>query len=110
MKRDNPAYKKTRADDLVNMQTGLFGYKGRVHYACAPCIDDWIATQEGLSNAEFFAATARRLDEEIYRNYRLIRTISWHLTYLIMGKITFLIIRKRIKFNLSNTYDNKSTR
>lgn len=71
MKRDNPAYKKTRADDLVNMQTGLFGYKGRVHYACAPCIDDWIATREGLSNAEFFAATARRLDEEIYRNYRL---------------------------------------
>lgn len=71
MKRDNPAYKKTRADDLINMQTGLFGYKGRVHYACAPCIDDWIATREGLSNAEFFAATARRLDEEIYRNYRL---------------------------------------
>ena len=71
MKRDNPAYKKTRTDDLVNMQTGLFGYKGRVHYACAPCIDDWIATREGLSNAEFFAATARRLDEEIYRNYRL---------------------------------------
>ena len=71
MKRDNPAYKKTRADDLVNMQTGLFGYKGRVHYACAPCIDDWIATRKGLANAEFFAATARRLDEEIYRNYRL---------------------------------------
>lgn len=71
MKRDNPAYKKTRADDLINMQTGLFGYKGRVHYACAPCIDNWIVTQEGLSNAEFFAATARRLDEEIYRNYRL---------------------------------------
>ena len=39
-----------------------------------------------------------------------IRTISWHLTYLIMRKITFLIIRKRIKFNLSNTYNNKSTR
>ena len=71
MKRDNPAYKKTRADDLINMQTGLAGYKGRIHYACAPCLDDWIAKQEGLSNAEFFVATARRLDEEIYRNYRL---------------------------------------
>lgn len=71
MKRDNPAYKKTRADDLINMQTGLFSYKGRVHYACAPCIDNWIVTREGLSNAEFFAATAHRLDEEIYRNYRL---------------------------------------
>lgn len=71
MKRDNPAYKKTPADDLINMQTGLAGYKGRIHYACAPCLDEWMAKQEGLSNADFFAATARRLDEEIYRNYRL---------------------------------------
>ncbi len=71
MKRDNPAYKKTPADDLINMQTGLAGYKGRIHYACAPCLDEWMAKQESLSNADFFAATARRLDEEIYRNYRL---------------------------------------
>jgi acyltransferase family protein len=71
MKRDNPAYKKTPADDLINMQTGLAGYKGRIHYVCAPCLDEWIAKQEGLSNADFFAATARRLDEEIYHNYRL---------------------------------------
>ncbi|WP_296095036.1 1-acyl-sn-glycerol-3-phosphate acyltransferase [Alloprevotella tannerae] len=71
MKRDNPAYKKTPADDLINMQTGLAGYKGRIHYACAPCLDEWMAKQEGLSNADFFAATARRLDEEIYRNYLL---------------------------------------
>ena len=71
MKRDNPAYKKTPADDLINMQTGLAGYKGRIHYACAPCLDEWMAKQEDLSNADFFAATARRLDEEIYRNYLL---------------------------------------
>ncbi len=71
MKRDNPAYKKTPVDDLINMQTGLAGYKGRIHYVCAPCLDEWIAKQEGLSNADFFAATARRLDEEIYRNYLL---------------------------------------
>lgn len=71
MKRDNPAYKKTPADDLINMQTGLAGYKGRIHYACAPCLDEWMAKQESLSNADFFAATARRLDEEIYRNYLL---------------------------------------
>ena len=86
MKRDNPAYKKTRADDLINMQTGLFGYKGRVHYACAPCIDDWIATQEGLSNTEFFAATTRHLDEEIYRNYRLYPNNFVALDLLNKGK------------------------
>ena len=71
MKRDNPAYKKTPADDLINMQTGLAGYKGRIHYACAPCLDEWMVKQEDLSNADLFAATARRLDEEIYRNYLL---------------------------------------
>ncbi len=71
MKRDNPAYKKTPVDDLINMQTGLAGYKGRIHYACAPCLDEWMAKQEGLSNADFFAATARHLDEEIHHNYRL---------------------------------------
>ena len=38
-KRDNPDFKKSQADDLINMQTGLFGYKGRVHFAAAPCID-----------------------------------------------------------------------
>ena len=39
-KRDNPDYKKTTADDLLNMQTGLLGYKGRVHLCTAPCIND----------------------------------------------------------------------
>ena len=28
-KRDNPAFKKSRQDDLDNMKTGIFGYKGR---------------------------------------------------------------------------------
>ena len=31
-KRDNPAFKKSKQDDLDNMKTGIFGYKGRVHY------------------------------------------------------------------------------
>ena len=29
-KRDNPSFKKSRQDDLDNMKTGIFGYKGRV--------------------------------------------------------------------------------
>ena len=34
-KRDNPDHKKTTADDLLNMQTGILGYKGRVHFCTA---------------------------------------------------------------------------
>ncbi|MDD3490687.1 MAG: 1-acyl-sn-glycerol-3-phosphate acyltransferase, partial [Paludibacter sp.] len=31
-KRDNPAHKKSPQDDLINMQTGVMGFKGRVVY------------------------------------------------------------------------------
>lgn len=39
-KRDNPSFKKSKQDDLDNMKTGIFGYKGRVHYHCAQPVKD----------------------------------------------------------------------
>ena len=32
LKRDNPEWKKTKADDVKSMATGLMGYKGRIRY------------------------------------------------------------------------------
>ncbi len=32
LKRDNPEWKKTKADDVKSMATGMTGYKGRVRY------------------------------------------------------------------------------
>lgn len=32
LKRDNPDWKKSKADDVMSMVTGMRGYKGRVHY------------------------------------------------------------------------------
>ncbi|MBR4897964.1 MAG: 1-acyl-sn-glycerol-3-phosphate acyltransferase [Prevotella sp.] len=70
-KRDNPAFKKSRQDDLDNMKTGIFGYKGRVHYHCAAPINTWIDELKELPKKEFFAAVAERMDQEIHRHYRL---------------------------------------
>lgn len=70
-KRDNPDFKKSREDDLKNMQTGIFGYKGQVHYQVAPCINEWIDEMSTLPKGEFFSAVAQRMDADIYRNYRL---------------------------------------
>ena len=39
-KRDNPDYKKSKKDDLINMQTGLIGYKGRVHFQVSGLLAD----------------------------------------------------------------------
>ena len=70
-KRDNPNFKKSRQDDLDNMKTGIFGYKGRVRYTCAAPINTWIDEQSDLPKTEWFKALAERMDCEIYRGYTL---------------------------------------
>ena len=70
-KRDNPNFKKSRQDDLDNMKTGIFGYKGRVRYTCAKPINTWIDELADLPKTEWFKALAERMDQEIYRGYTL---------------------------------------
>ena len=70
-KRDNPSFKKSRQDDLDNMKTGIFGYKGRVHYHCARPINTWIDELRDLPRNEFFKALAERMDREIHHSYCL---------------------------------------
>jgi hypothetical protein len=70
-KRDNPAFKKSRQDDLDNMKTGIFGYKGRVVYRAAAPVDSWIGEFADLPKTEYFKAVAERMDKEIHRNYEL---------------------------------------
>lgn len=70
-KRDNPAFKKSRQDDLDNMKTGIFGYKGRVHYHCAAPINTWIDELGDLPKTEFFATLSKRIDRELHANYCL---------------------------------------
>jgi hypothetical protein len=70
-KRDNPNFKKSKQDDLDNMKTGIFGYKGRVHYQCAQPINTWIDELGDMPKNEFFTALSQRIDRELHRNYRL---------------------------------------
>ena len=70
-KRDNPAFKKSRQDDLDNMKTGIFGYKGRVTYRAAAPVNTWIADLDNLPRQEFFAEVAHRMDHELHRGYEL---------------------------------------
>ncbi len=71
LKRDNADYKKTRQDDLNNMKTGIFGYKGRIVYRTADCINEWLDELQGLEHNSFFTAVATRFDEYIHSNYEL---------------------------------------
>ena len=70
-KRDNPAFKKSKQDDLDNMKTGIFGYKGRVKYHCGTPINQWIDELKDLPKKEYFATLAQRMDSEIHLGYTL---------------------------------------
>ena len=70
-KRDNPAFKKSRQDDLDNMKTGILGYKGRVIYRAAAPINTWIGELKDLPKTEYYKAVAERMDKEIHYNYEL---------------------------------------
>ena len=70
-KRDNPAFKKSKQDDLDNMKTGILGKKGRIHYEAMPPINTWLDEFAELPRTEVFEAIARRIDQQIHSGYRL---------------------------------------
>ena len=83
-KRDNPEHKKSPMDDLINMQTGLFGYKGAIHYHIADVINDKIdALDRAMNKNEKTAAVARIIDNTIHKNYRF-----WPVNYYFYEQLT----------------------
>ena len=70
-KRDNPEHKKSPADDMLNMRTGIVGQKGRVHLQMAPCINPQLdLIDRTLPKIEIFAAVSALIDKCIHQNYR----------------------------------------
>ncbi|MCQ2114156.1 MAG: acyltransferase [Bacteroidaceae bacterium] len=72
LKRDDPNYKKQPQDDLINMQTGLMGYKGHIHFQCTPCIDEYVQSlPDDMQKSDFFDNVAAHINKEIHRSYRI---------------------------------------
>lgn len=72
LRRDVPGWKKTALDDVNSMRTGIMGYKGEVHYHCAPCIDGFLDNlSPDIPKTKVFDVIAEHIDKEIFRNYRL---------------------------------------
>jgi hypothetical protein len=71
-KRDNPDYKKSAADDWLNMETGLLGRKGRVHLKAAPCINPELELiDRSLPKQKQLLEAAALIDSHIHADYRI---------------------------------------
>lgn len=88
-KRDNPEHRKSPMDDLINMQAGLFAYKGAIHYHVADVINDEIEKiDRSLTKNEKTAAVARIIDREIHKNYRF-WPVNYYYYELLTGDTRF---------------------
>lgn len=72
LKRDIEGFKKTQADDLTHMATGLKGRKGRVHFTFGKPITPGLAQLPPSENKnELYNGVAELIDRQIHDNYKL---------------------------------------
>lgn len=70
-KRDNPEFKKTQRDDLLNMEIGILGKKGNVVFRFGNCINDELDKITEPDKRLQPEIAAQIIDKEIHRNYEI---------------------------------------
>jgi hypothetical protein len=70
-KRDDPEFKKSQEDDLLNMKTGLLGFKGRIHLQIGQIINpSLMKLDDSLSRNDLVIQVASIIDKAIFLNYK----------------------------------------
>lgn len=72
-KRDDANFKKSKEDDVLNMQVGLTGYKGRVHYEVMPDINGILQNEisDNDDRTAIVEKVAAVIDKCIHANYQI---------------------------------------
>lgn len=83
LKRDNPHYKKSQRDDLLNMEIGILGQKGQIVFRFGNCINDELDKITHLDKREQITAATQIIDKEIHRNYEIFKGnyVAYDLLY-----------------------------
>ena len=72
LKHRDPAFKKSQHDDLFSMETGLMGYKGRVHIAFSSCISSLIESiSADTDKQEVYRRVCHSIDCGIHGGYKI---------------------------------------
>ena len=107
LKRDDPEYKKTQRDDLLNMETGLLGFKGNIHFRFGDGINDKLAKiKETVERKQQVSAAAQCIDKEIHLNY-IIYPCNYIAYDLLNGNKRFGRMYNDAQVNAFKDYLNK---
>ncbi len=100
LKRDNPEYKKQPQDDLINMQVGILGYRGRVVYRISGEIDKQLKqiNSETTVFKEQITSLAKEIDKVIHSNYAIFN----------VNKIAHDLLKKEQRFAKEYTSEERS--
>lgn len=72
LRHRNPDFHKSERDDLLNMETGILGYKGRVVFVVDGTINNNLASlPEDADRQETIHAAATSIDKYIHRGYHI---------------------------------------
>lgn len=78
IKKEMGGYEKTKADDLHNMEQGIFKQKGRIHFSFGkPILKSFLDQNNHLTPNEFVQELAIRIDHRIHQYYKL-----WPYNYI----------------------------
>lgn len=71
-RRDKDDYKKEAHEDLLSMETGLLGNKGRVHFQISKPLNDELETWPAIEDkAEELTMISQLIDKRIHSAYRI---------------------------------------
>jgi hypothetical protein len=121
LRRDQPEFKKQAQDDLINMETGVMGYKGKVVYEITGSINNELKEigEKFNHRNEQIAQTALLIDKRIHSNYSIFANnrIAYDLLqgeerfkheYSLMEKLDFdhYLSKQIAKIDIENKDEN----
>ena len=99
-KRDNPDFKKSPQDDLINMETGVMGYKGKVIYTIVGNINDELSeiTEKTKVKNEQAELVAKLIDKKIHGHFNIFAS----------NKIAYDLLNGEQRFTSEYSADEKN--
>ena len=71
LRRRDPNFKKSQHDDLLSMETGLLGRKGRVHFRFGRCINQDLEQSGVTGRLEVVRQACQLIDNTIHSGYEI---------------------------------------